>query len=357
MSITSVGKNKWRVQVENGFNAETGKRSRSVRIVNGSKKQAEQVEAALMVKTGSPTHQRMTLHQFWESLYLPDCQKRLVPSTVHGYEDKYNNHIRDDLGGYYLDKITPAVVSSWLNEIHGKSLKFESFKMLRQILNKAVRFDLIENNPCKRVEPPKQPAEYEPDILPAEYVNAYLEAFRGARIEPAVLVALGGGLRRSEIVALNWRDYDGTSVTIDDAITSVSGKAIKGDTKSKFSKRRVFLPPSICARLDELQERGAMVKNSDGKRINPDNLTHAYEKVLRKLPPEVPRISLKNLRHTSLSLAMKGGAELLTVSRRAGHSTIAITARYYLRPDPSVDIAAAAGLDSVFSASKPVENA
>lgn len=352
-SIQEIEKGRlYRVQVECGFDPATGKRVRMVKRVHGTRKDAERVRAAMLVQSGSPVRQRMTLDQFWETLYIPDCEGRLFKSTIQGYENHYKVLVKPFLGGLWLDRITPPVVASWLAVIDGQSRKFEGFKLLRQILNKAVRWDLLESNPCSRTEVPKRPSAYEPETLPAEFVPAYLDAFRGTDVEAAVLIALGGGLRRSEIAALDWEDFDGSSITVDDAITSIGGKPHDGDTKSRFSKRTVHLPASICERLEDLRGSGAVLKDTDGNRMNPDNLTHRYERVVRKLPEGVPRVSLKNLRHTSLTLALQGGAELLTVSRRAGHSNVNITARYYLRPDSSVDVAAAAGLDGLFNAAK-----
>lgn len=47
MSITSKGRNKWRVRVSNGFDPITGKRREYERIVNGTKAEARKKEAEL----------------------------------------------------------------------------------------------------------------------------------------------------------------------------------------------------------------------------------------------------------------------------------------------------------------------
>lgn len=80
-----------------------------------------------------------------------------------------------------------------------------------------------------------------------------------------------------------------------------------------------------------------MVDNIIGMPMNPDNISKYYNDIRDTLPPEVPRIPFKNLRHTSLTLALESGADLLAVSRRAGHSNVGITSAYYLRPDETVD--------------------
>ena len=61
------------------------------------------------------------------------------------------------------------------------------------------------------------------------------------------------------------------------------------------------------------------------------------EAKLRKVP-------LKNLRHTHACLLLDAGVDLYTVSRRLGHSTVAVTESHYVKPSEAADKAAAAAL-------------
>lgn len=65
------------------------------------------------------------------------------------------------------------------------------------------------------------------------------------------------------------------------------------------------------------------------------------------LDPAIPRVPLRDLRHTSLTLALEGGGSLLAVSRRAGHSSPGVTSAFYLRPHESVDVEVADGLGAL----------
>jgi integrase len=348
-SIQPAGEGVWRVFVEVGRDSTTGKRRRTSKTVRGSKKRAADVLSAMLAECGETDSARdMTLDAFWGEIYAPRCAERLRPVTVEGYRRNYAAYIQKPLGALSLRRITPAVVDGWLGRIDGAKKRLQAYKMLRQILNKAVRLNLIRYNPCANVEVPKVP-RYRPEVLSAEDAAAYLEHFRGAAIEPAVLVAIGAGLRRSEICALDWGDVKEGRVSVRKAVTSVAGRPHEDLPKSDFGVRDVVLPPFIAARLDELrgEDDAPLVPDTTGGRMNPDNVTHAYRKALETLPQGVARVPLKNLRHTSLTLALEGGADLLAVSRRAGHSTTSITARYYLRPHESVDKAAAQGLGAL----------
>ena len=233
-----------------------------------------------------------------------------------------------------------------VDAIEGESRRVEAFKTLRQVMAKAVRWGLLESSPCDRVEPPRRP-RHEPQVLDAAQASAYLRLFRGTEVEAVVLVALGGALRRSEIAALSWGDVSPSGVvTIDKALTSVEGRPVLGPPKTPNSTRRVHLPQFVAERLNALRMPGRfpLAMDSRGGRMNPDNISKAYRRVLVDAPPGLPRVPLRDLRHTSLTLTLEAGADVLAVSRRAGHSNVGITSAYYLRPHESVDEAAAEGL-------------
>ena len=102
---------------------------------------------------------------------------------------------------------------------------------------------------------------------------------------------------------------------------------------------------------------GPLIQNMNGTRMKPEVLTHLYCKERDALPPDVTRVSLKNLRHTSLTLAFDSGADLLDVSRRAGHASTKITSDYYVRPKGDRDVKAAEMMGEALSnALKTMEN-
>lgn len=347
-SISKLPGGGWRITVSCGNDPITGKRLRKTKVVKGSKRAAERERARMLIDEGMPGHD-MTLAEFFEGYYLPDARQRLRANTVHGYERKWHTFI-SKLGRLRLSQVTPPVINSWLARIEGDKRKFEAYKMLRQIMGKATRWDFIAANPCSRVEPPKKVQDYEPVVLTAEQARAYIYAFEETELEPVLLVALGAGLRRSEIVALDWGDITPEGkISVTHAVTSVAGKAIDDAPKSRFGVRDVWMPPTFMDRLNALRGdlSDPVAATLTGARFNPDNLSARYRELLRGLPDGVPRVPLKNLRHTSLTLALQGGADILAVSRRAGHSGIGITSRYYLRPSEDVDKAAAEGLGAL----------
>lgn len=352
-SITELERGKrYRVRIEGSPDPVTGKRRQYSRTVRGSRKDAERARTAMLANVGAlDTTRPMTLGEFWATLYLPHVTKRLRASTVAGYTKDYACLVEPYLASEQMSRITPLAVERWLGSLK-ETRRLQAYKLARQMFSKAVKWSVVDKSPMLAVDVP-QHEPYKPVTLTAEQAQAYLAHFRGHRIEVAVLLALGGGFRRSEIAALDWEDVseDG-AVSIHHAITMVNGAPVDDAPKSQWSRRVVHLPRGVTERLNELRTHGACVQDAHG-RISPNAITKAYEQHLFTLDG-VPRIPFKDLRHTSLTLALESGADILTVSRRAGHSTIAITSAYYLRPHEHVDVAAAAGLDGLLSVSQNV---
>lgn len=352
-SIQELGKNHYKITVTAGVNPETGRQKRITKNIRGSRNDAEKALIALAVNAGKGdlVRSRLTLDSFWSDIYLPNAESRLRPRTVAGYVQNYESLVKGHIGGFTLDQITPPVIESWLSGFESNRRKYDALRFLRMILRRAVRLKLLSTDPTDSVDKPKY-KKYDPITLDAEQAARYIAESRDKNIEPLILIAIGGGLRREEFAPLCWKDISSDGdITINKAMTSFNGKVYEDETKTAFSERVVRLPVSITERLNEIRQddNAPLLLNQFGNRMVPDDISKAYKRWVDKLSDDLPKIPLKDLRHTSLTLTLEGGADLLAVSRRAGHSTTAITAAYYLRPHKHVDEAAADGLDNMLN--------
>ena len=334
-SIVKVGNNHYRVFVEAGRDAKTGKRKRYTKTVRGSRKDAEKVKTDLLIKAGNAdVHSDVTFGEYALSVYLPEKRAQLKTTSYEAYERRLAQHVIPLIGDEKLCDLTAQAIRRAISSIEGPKVQREARRMVHMVCQHAVYNDHLQSNPCDRVQPPRV-ERYEPEVLDEQDIEVYLWHFKGTRAEPIVLLALGGAFRRGEMVALNAEDIDretGATV-IDDSIVPTNAGPERGDPKTENGFRVVHLPKAILSRLVEVMpERGPVIRRLDGKRYSPASVTHVYERERDRLPEVVPRISLKNLRHTSLTLSYDSGADILDVSNRAGHSGTAITARYYLRP-------------------------
>jgi integrase len=146
---------------------------------------------------------------------------------------------------------------------------------------------------------------------------------RGARDAALLAVALGCGLRRAELVALDRDDYSPR----DETITVRAGKGNKA--------RRVFVPPDVQGYLDtwlRLHAQPAIfVAISKSGRVLERRLSAPAVRsifVARAGAADVDTFSPHDLRRTMITTLLAAGEDLVTVQQMAGHADIKTTASY-----------------------------
>jgi integrase len=256
-----------------------------------------------------------------------------------------------------LDKLTPYALEMWLASLSAKgrsaAMLDHSYRVLHNALGRAVKWRMLSANPLDGVEAPDVP-EYRPHVREAAEANAIIDAFTGHQLEPIVLLALGGALRVSELAAIDWSDFDWTtgSVSIWRGYHAKKGAVWFEDNKTERSKRTVALPDWAMSRLKVLRSFGPLVAD-DGVRLIPSTIAYRYKarfEAANKTLPEASRVPwtpLKDLRHTSATLALSMGVDVVVVSRRLGHSQVGTTDKYYLRPGATADADAARKMDGL----------
>lgn len=342
-SILEIAPGVWRVWVEAPFDPDTGKRRRSSKVIRGTQRDAEMLLAQMLLKVGKLPETDLTLGQFMEHMYLPHAVKRTRLRTSDDYASKIRNHITPQLGDVPLTALSPYQLDAWLDEVKGSDqTRLHVYRILCAALNLAVKWRLIETNPIHAVTPPKVKRE-PPNVLTAKEAAAYLSAFEGHPIEPIVLLAIGCGLRRSELAALQWSDIDfeGQTVTISKTHHDRAGGVLVEDPKSTTSHRVIAVPEWVLARLRGIRGLGALV-TEDGAAMKPWRISQEYDRHIAT--SKLRRITLKNLRHTHACLMLQAGVGLYAVSRRLGHSTIAVTEQHYVKTLQSLDHEAAAAI-------------
>ena len=303
------------------------------RVVRGNRRAAERALAELL-KDDYRTERPRTFSEVCDE-YLADCDRRvkrgeLRAHTVSDYRKYVELHIRPALGR--CTDPSPHQVRRLLDRLDRG--RHPVHATLRQICNFGERRGLMASNPMRRVEAPPAPRlAGREDVYTADEVAAILG---GLDSEPewfrrAVAIAIGCGLRRGEICGLDGSDFDGSRLSV----TKAYGKDAP---KTENGIRTVSVPPSIMPLLGSVSPSKPLIE-IDGVRVRPDTVTHRWRRFtasrgLRYLP-------FKNLRHTSLTMAYEATGDIYAVSRRAGHAGIAITTRYYARPDQRIDDAVA----------------
>ncbi|PYC64933.1 site-specific integrase, partial [Streptomyces tateyamensis] len=173
----------------------------------------------------------------------------------------------------------------------------------------------------------------------------FLTAAHGHRFQTLFELALRTGLRKGELLGLRWEDLDldaGTaSIRRTLQRTRASGLTTL-PTKTISSERRIALPAPCLASLRAHRDRQAREKQQadaewmdnglvftrpDGHPIEPATLTRHFNALLRR--SHLRAIRFHDLRHSTATLLLEQGVELVVIKELLGHAHIGVTASVY----------------------------
>jgi integrase len=201
----------------------------------------------------------------------------------------------------------------------------------------------------------------EVEILTPDQITAVLDSLKGHSLYPIAALALATGLRRGELLALEWRDIDlatGTLRVERSVEETKAGLRIK-PPKSKRGRRNVSLPPEAIAmlrahKIAQMELRLALGQGGqpslvfstlEGELLSPNGLSRNWRQTCKT--KKLPRVQFHALRHTHVSTLIRAGVDILTISRRIGHSNASITLDVYAHLVEGADAAAAKAIDGV----------
>ncbi|MFE9921104.1 tyrosine-type recombinase/integrase [Streptomyces sp. NPDC005774] len=216
--------------------------------------------------------------------------------------------------------------------------------VLKSALEHAVREEEIPRNVARNVRTgTPRSRRFEP--LTADEARTFLAATSGHRLQPLFELALHTGLRKGELLGLRWEDLDlaGGTASIRRTLQRTNSSGLTAlPTKTKSSERRISLPTPCLHSLEQhrdrqLQEReaaGAGWENSgygftrpDGAPVEGSTLTRHFNALLRQA--RLRRIRFHDLRHSTATLLLEQGVELVVIKELLGHAHIGVTATVY----------------------------
>jgi integrase len=354
---------------------------RKAKCVGDSRAVAEQVKRTLAARLAlgdmgvlnedkAPVPTFATFSEQWIEDYVRiECKA----STASGYEGVLALYLRPKFGSKRLDDIRRDDVKAMINDLVDRDLSRNTIRnalsVIRGIFNQAIESGLLESNPAARLgrfTRTAKTAETRGTALTSSETTQFLKAAREVCGEyyGLFLTALRGGLRRGELVALQWGDIQlGTDQEDSNRFMIVRHNYVRRQhttTKSKKS-RRVDLSRELRAVLLELRDKRLLEAYLQGKHdisdelvfpspegsiLDPDNLYHRYfQPVLTKAG--LRKIRLHDLRHTFGSLLLQSGAPIVYVKEQMGHSSIQVTVDTYGHLIPGANVSFVDRLDSI----------
>lgn len=257
------------------------------------------------------------------------------------------------LGRKQLAKLTPRDVQNAMRHIVGSQRSFTTYRAKRprtvtltaksanaaratlaNALEDAVNLGLLQANPVSRVKPLREEAA-PVTVWTAAEVMRFTTTTRAAAADYHALfyLALTAGLRAGELIALEWGDVNGDTLTV--RRTASAGRAV-GSTKTAAGTRTIPLSPDTVETLEAhregLRQAGLLASlvfpTATGSLLYHSNLRRSLHAWADRAG--VPRIRPHDLRHTYASMAINSGMDVAELARRLGHTNPGFTLRQYV---------------------------
>lgn len=289
-----------------------------------------------------------TLRQYADGVFMPAKEATFSENARSSYQMFLDRHIFPSLGDIPLKDISAAMISKLLLAFQKKGYSHASAVKLYNILNGIFKMAFLDNsipeNPMLRVS---RPVPRKSELAKEEESKAYtvqqlcyiLKCLQDEPLKWRAYISLlaDTGIRRGEACGLQWADIDmkAGAISIRRNLQYTPSAGIYEDSPKNGKSRVVDVGPDVLELLKQLREDQAAtavskwVFTQDGtpEPMHPQSPTRYFHKFGKRY--EIADFHPHKLRHTSASLAITNGADIVSVSERLGHSDTAVTLRMY----------------------------
>ncbi|MCL2300966.1 MAG: site-specific integrase [Firmicutes bacterium] len=324
-------------------------------------------------KRGRIVDGNITLQEYYETQWRETRAINLAAKTLKGYDELFVRVAAHPISKTPLKAINAHVLNVFYKYLREKCANAHNgaplspstlrayHRFLSSILTGALKDGYIDENPCRKAEPPKVP-QSEAACMQPDNVNRLIAALADEPLMWRTLITayIYTGARKSELLGVTWDKYnsDTGALTIDCQLNYVEGQPLALTPTKTRSTRTVRLPASLIALLgawyyeqckwkdavgDEwgtgYGRTHAVIENAPpnaawiftdeyGNPVHPKSVLKHFRSVLKKAGlPET--FNVHSLRHSNASSLIAQNVPLSVVAGRLGHASTATTQAVY----------------------------
>ena len=326
------------------YGTKDGRRDRRKKTFRTYKEAKRADEDAARLRSALRHQGRLTVGEYITRYYWVIASRRLEATTLDTYRREIDLRILPCLGDTFLDELDRLSIQRMVDSCKTEAVARKSLGLLKTILNEAIGDGFIRGNPAKAryALPPKGCKRDNGLILPDfKRIGMFTEAVLDDapdQVVRLVMSGLGLGLRPEERYALDWEDF-----SLRDATVRVKGAYVVASKehggnqlkqpKTEYSNRLIPMSPLFYDYwITQWKGSGAWITSASGERLSPSTGRKMWNRYLRD-HPDLPPITLENMRHSFATACLKSGMNVEDLSRMLGHSDINTTYRRYVKPD------------------------
>jgi len=210
----------------------------------------------------------------------------------------------------------------------------QTHRILHKAFKNAVQLQVIKNNPADSVEVPRK-TKFKYNILLGDDLKQFVKSFEGSHISNAVILALLLGLRRGELLALQFKDinFKDKSILINKSVVNGRSGEIKIDTTKTDEERIIILSDDMIKFLKKIFKdnnsllNSYVISNIRGEMYNPASFSRLY--TYTRDVKQLQKVRFHDLRHIHATILYKSGIKAKVIQERLGHSNISTTLDIY----------------------------
>lgn len=337
------GQDRWKFRVYLGTDPKTGKRKSTNRQGFTSLTQAKIVYRDLVANGLEKTPCKIKFKDVVDE-WLYNYKDSVKDSTYMRTEDAFRLHILPVLGDYYVRHINHQILQEWVKNKATEIVKYKEYaNYISNVLDYAVSVDYCDKNYMKDIKFPKKIAKKTKTvdtIWNKEELKEFLdlvEVEKSYKWYAFFRLLAYTGMRRGEIIALEWSDLKGNMLTISKSRKREKSGEVTGDTKTS-TIRQILIDDATLKILHKWKKEqfrlygrlDIMFNNKFGSYIL---LNHPI-KVLHSVTDKhnLRRIDIHRFRHIHTSMliyANKNQNSLGAIMDRLGREDIRTTLNIY----------------------------
>lgn len=293
--------------------------------------------------------QKMT-YDDWFNTWLNEYKKNQVKiGTYESYRRCYESMVKDKIGSRYIFEIRGEHIQHLYNTLVKEKYSISSIQVVAAILNgslgQALRNGLLEQNPVKMAQLPKQKGKKEGRIaMTKEQQDLFMEYAKESYLYRFFAIMLRTGMRNGELRGLRYTDINRNKklLHVGNTLKNIPGIGyIDQPPKTKTSERDIPLTEDTLRLLEEqyrfwgfkVEKLGRyLFCNENGEPLTESRVQGEINRIIKRIIADgydFPYITPHVFRHTFATRAIEAGMQPQVLKTILGHSSLNMTMDLY----------------------------